>query len=136
MRKVAQVMALVTELRTQGLLTTARGQRTGAGGLRDRQPCNQPGTAGRRGLAGGPEKEGEDQRGQEGTGGNWRGRGGRGEGEGEDQEGSGRDLRGRERTEGDWIGRRGPEQYLGSGRTTFLLARAAGAVLLFSMAIR
>lgn len=78
LRKVAQVMALVTELRTQGLLTTARGQRTGAGGLRDRQPCNQPGTAGRRGLAGGPEKEGEDQRGQEGTGGNWRGRGGRG----------------------------------------------------------
>lgn len=96
MRKVAQVLVLVTELRTQGLLTVVvRGQRTGAAVLTDRQPCNQPGTAGLRGLAGGPEKGGP-----EGTGGDWEGTGGAG-GEGGDPEGSGRDQRGRERSEGD-----------------------------------
>ena len=103
----------------------------------ERQTALQPAwDSGTEGTGGRTRKGG---RGPEGTRGDWRelaGEGGEGEGEGEDQEGSGRDLRGRERTEGDWIGRRGPEQYLGSGRTTFLLARAAGAVLLFSMAIR
>lgn len=101
----------------------------------DRQTALQPARdSGAKGTGGWTREGG---RGPEETGGDWRELGGGGgDGEGEDQEGSGKDLRGRERTKGHWIGWRGPEQYLGSGRATFLLARAAGAVLLFSMAIR
>lgn len=71
----------------------------------------------------------------------WRGVGGTEEEKG--PEGPGGDYRELESAGGGgedqgevWKGPRGPEPYLGSGRTTFLLARAAGAALLFSMAIR